>query len=79
MIITDDKKTNGDNDDNDIGDNDDNYNDDKDDNYNDDEGVLTWCLSIVIITVTKTLKTQIWRYPDVEEFDEDDDKLLGQN
>ena len=77
MFITDDKKTNDDN--GDIGDNGDNYNDDKDDNYNNDEGVLTWCLSIVIITVTKTLKTQIWRYPDVEEFDEDDDKLLGQN
>ena len=74
MFITDDKKTNDD-----IGDIGDNYNDDKDDNYNNDEGVLTWCLSIVIITVTKTLKTQIWRYPDVEEFYEDDDKLLGQN
>ena len=39
-------------------DNGDKYNYDKDDNYTD---VLTWCLSIVIITVTKTLKTQIWR------------------
>ena len=51
-------------------DNGDKYNYDKDDNYTD---VLTWCLSIVIITVTKTLKTEIWGYPNVEEFDEDDD------